>query len=338
MPHCRVVGRGVVGSGHQARWLTERDVADLVDLRAAIEAVEDGLRREAEGHVVPVEKTHGLWAGGHTVHALGAVDEAVGLVAVKAWAHTPGGATPLLSVWEAETGALVAVIEAFALGQLRTAATSAVATRWMAPAEADTMAVIGSGRQAAGQVAAVLQVRPVATVRAFSPTAEHVAAFVDRVRAARPDVRVIAAPSVEAATDGAAIVTTVTRAREPFLAVDALGPDVHVNAVGAITPERAELGPDVVARAAAVVVDSEPAARRLARELADVTELIQLSTIVAKGGVDVRRPAITLFKALGTGLADLSVAVVVLDRAHASDRGRPIPSPERVAPDLWSSP
>ena len=67
-------------------------------------------------------KTALAWGGGHTLHALGGLDHATGLVAAKTWAHTAGGAEPVLAVWDAETGRLVAMIEAFALGQLRTAA------------------------------------------------------------------------------------------------------------------------------------------------------------------------------------------------------------------------
>src|SRR5205823_13732471 len=121
----------------------------------------------------------------------------------------------------------------------------AVATRWMAPESAATLAVIGSGRQALGQVAAVALVRAIRRVRAFSPTAAHLHAFVERVRGRLPDVAVEAAGSARHALESADVVVTVTRARDPFVTAAALAADVHVNAVGAITPKRAELAPDV---------------------------------------------------------------------------------------------
>jgi len=57
---------------------------------------------------------------------------AEGVVGTKTWAHTEGGANPLLILFDAANGQLMAVIEAFALGQLRTAAISGLATRWLA--------------------------------------------------------------------------------------------------------------------------------------------------------------------------------------------------------------
>ena len=66
------------------------------------------------------------------------------------------------------------------------------------------------------------------------------------------------ASSVAQAVDGAAIVTLVTRATSPILDAGMLAPGTHVNAVGAISPERTEFEPSLLARCAAVVADSVP--------------------------------------------------------------------------------
>ena len=152
------------------RWLTERDVVELLDLPSAIDAVSAYLALEAAGEAVTMEKTHVAWDGGHTLHALGGVASGASLAGAKTWAHTAGGATPLLLLWDAGDGRLRAVIEAFALGQLRTASMSGVATRWSARPDAATMAVIGTGKQALAQVAAVAAVRPIRDLAVFSPT------------------------------------------------------------------------------------------------------------------------------------------------------------------------
>ena len=99
-------------------------------------------------------------------------------MATKTWAHTAGGAEPVLAVWDAESGQLLAMIEAFALGQLRTASVSAVAIEAMAAPGAATLAIIGTGKQAFPQVAAALDRRAIEQVRVFSPTADHRDAFV----------------------------------------------------------------------------------------------------------------------------------------------------------------
>ena len=150
------------------RWLTERDVVELLDLPSAIDAVSAYLALEAAGEAITMEKTHVAWDGGHTLHALGGVAPGA-LAGAKTWAHTGGGATPLLLLWDAGDGRLRAVIEAFALGQLRTASMSGVATRWSARPDATTMAIIGTGKQALAQVAAVAAVRPIRDLARLQP-------------------------------------------------------------------------------------------------------------------------------------------------------------------------
>src|SRR5438105_165769 len=137
-----------------ALWITEADVVEMMDLREAIDALEQGLLAEARNEAQNMVKTHAEWGGGATLHAIGAIFPQAGFVGTKTWAHTPGGATPLLVLLDATTGALKAIIEAFALGQMRTAAASGVATRWLARKDATEFAMIGTGKQALTQVAA----------------------------------------------------------------------------------------------------------------------------------------------------------------------------------------
>src|SRR3954454_714131 len=206
-----------MGSMADPKWLVEKEVSELIDLPSAIDAVEAGLRLEAAGQGATMEEKHVAWGDGHTLHALGAALPGRNVVGTKTWAHTGGGATPLLLLWEADSGRLLAVVEAFVLGQLRTAAVSAVATRWMARPDATEVAIIGSGKQALPQVAAVLAVRPIQRVRIFSPNSEHARALAVRIEQGEFGVYTDVCASVEAAVRDAAIVTTATRAREPFL-------------------------------------------------------------------------------------------------------------------------
>lgn len=315
-------------------WITEREVVDLIDLPAAIDVVEAALCAQARGEVADMDKAHVAWGPGHGLHALGAVDQAGGLVGTKTWAHTGGGATPLLVIWDTTDGRLRAVVEAFALGQLRTGAVSGVATRRMARPDAAELAVIGSGKQALAQVATVAAVRALTEVRLFSPTRAHLEAFAGSVEELGLGCKVVTAPTVEEAVRDAAVVTTVTRARDPFLPASWLAPGTHLNAVGAITPERRELAADVFDRAVVVAADNPGAARKLAVELEAVTDVVRLCDVVAAGDGFRRGGDLTVFKAMGVGLADLALGRAVLDRADATGRGRPTPAPRRAAPRL----
>jgi ornithine cyclodeaminase len=318
-------------------WLKEADVASLIDLTAAIAAVERGLALENGGDAQTMEKTHLGWGARHSLHAIGAQMASDGLVGSKTWAHTAGGATPLLILWDASSGRLRAVIEAFALGQLRTAAVSGVATRWLASPGASELAVIGSGAQAMPQVAAVAAVRPLRRVRVFSPTPARRASFATHLASAGFGFEVSEAPSVAQAVAGCPIITTVTRAREAFLTAAMVDADAHVNAIGAISPERREIAGDLVRACALLVADSPSSARRLSAELSDAREIVALSRIVGERRA---RPSgqRTLFKAMGIGLADVALGAEVLRRAAERGVGQPFPHPERVAPRLREGP
>ena len=124
-------------------------MVSVMDLPGAIQALERGLMAEAQGHATNMVKTHVEWDGS-TLHAIGAAFPSEGFVGTKTWAHTEGGATPLLILFDSHNGSLKAVIEAFALGQMRTASASGVATKWLAAEDSTEFGMIGTGKQALG--------------------------------------------------------------------------------------------------------------------------------------------------------------------------------------------
>lgn len=325
----------------KALWISEAEVASVMDMGDAIAALERGLALEAAGEASNMVKTHAMWGGGHTLHAVGGLFPETGFVGTKTWAHTEGGATPLLILFDSHNGSLKAVIEAFALGQLRTGGISGVATHWLAAPDADDMALIGTGKQAITQLAAVAAVRKLRRVRIFSPDAERRAAFVRRVRQ-ELDLPAQEVTSVEAAVKDASILTLVTRARTPFLTSAQVTRGAHVNAVGAITPERMEFEPALIDRASILAADSVPQVRNLSREFqlafgsdeAAWQRLTPLSTIVAAGRPRPADADVTLFKAMGMGISDLSLGIEIFRRAQVKGLGRPFPHPERAKPQL----
>src|SRR5437660_1401914 len=216
-------------------WISEQDVVELLDLSEAIAALEKGLREEARGQALNMVKTQLSW-GHNNLHALGAVFTERKLAATKTWAHTEGGATPLLILIDAEDGSIKAIIEAFALGQMRTGGISGLATEWLATRDADELALVGTGKQALLQVASVNAVRPLKRVRVFSPRPESRRQFIEKLRGDF-DIEIIDASSVAEAVNNAPIVTLVTRASEPFLHTSMIAHGAHLNAVGAIGPD-----------------------------------------------------------------------------------------------------
>jgi alanine dehydrogenase len=322
-------------------WITEADVAAAIDLPDSVKALEAGLALEAMGAARNMEKTHQIWGGHHTLHAIGAVVEGAHIVGTKTWAHTAGGATPLVTLWNSDNGKLEAVIEAFALGQMRTGGISGVATRYMARPDADEMAIIGTGKQAMTQVAAIASVRKLRRIRVFSPTLDHRTAFMGRLRLLLPEMQVTDASSVAEAVKDAPIVTLVTRARAPVLFADMLARGAHLNAVGAITPEREEFSQDIFVRCASIAADSVEGVKSLSAEFRkafgdkDWSRVRPLSGLVAAKWQRPDDADLTLFKAMGMGLSDLALGIEILKRVRASGGGTPIPDPKPAQPRLF---
>lgn len=322
-------------------WITEQDVVQLMSLPQAISALRAGLREEAAGLAANMVKTHAIWGGHSTLHAIGAVFEGKGVVGTKTWAHTDGGAMPLLIVIDANDGSVLAIIEAFALGQMRTGGISGLATDVMAKSDARRMAMIGAGKQSLTQIAAVAAVRPLERIAVWSPTAAKREALALRAEEALR-IETIAATTLEEALNNAEIATLATRATAPFLTNDMLPRGAHLNAVGAITPERAEFAPELLQHAAVVAADSVAQVRKLSREFmtafgADEATWARVRPLCDLVAADAKRPSdadLTIFKAMGMGISDLSLGAALLDAARAAGLGRPIPRPSRAAPRL----
>jgi ornithine cyclodeaminase len=322
-------------------WISEADVVSLMSMRDSIDVLERGLLAEARGDAQNMVKTHVTWGKGSTLHAIGAVFAKDGFVGTKTWAHTEGGATPLLILFDSDDGSLKAVIEAFALGQMRTGAATGVATRRLATEDADELAIIGAGKQAAAQIAAVLAVRPIRRIRVFGRDEGRRARVV--AWAGREfGVEAVAAGSIAEAVAGAPIITVVTRATEPILFAGMVSSGAHINAVGAITPERAEIARDTLERCDRVVVDTIPSARNLSRELIEYfgaadsgwAPVESLASVVASGQARDAGDDLTLFKSLGMGISDLALGIEIYDRAAQRGLGRAFAHPQKVAPRL----
>jgi ornithine cyclodeaminase/alanine dehydrogenase-like protein (mu-crystallin family) len=320
------------------RWLTEAQVADLVDINDAMAALRVGFVEEADGIARTVDKALGTWDGG-AMHALGSMMPNEHRAGFKTWAHTTGGATAVYALFHMRDGRLLSMLEAATLGQIRTSAVSGLGADLLASPETDEMAIVGTGAQALSQVAAVAAVRPLRRLRVFSRRAEPRAAFVQKAREAF-DIEVIDCPSIEAAVNGLPLVTLITRSSEPFLKAGMLAPGALVIAAGSILPSQAECHRDVLEASGLFVVDSLGNAQRGSRELRDVfgegpegwDDVRTLGAILRDGVVRPAGGAFTFFKPMGSGLSDLAVAMMAHERAESRGVGLAIDQPSRVMP------
>jgi alanine dehydrogenase len=313
-------------------WITEREATELLTAAEAIEALAAAHRLYAGGEAANMVKTH-TQAGPSNLHAVGAIILGQEVAGTKTWMHTPGGAQPLLILISPTDGRVQAVIEAFALGQRRTSATSALATRELSRSDSTTMALIGTGKQAAAQAEAVAAVRTLTAISVYGRDPERRAACVARVQET-VDAYVREERSLEAALGDADIVTLVTRAAEPFVDAANISPGTHVNGVGAILPGRREVNVDAVASMDRLFVDSRGQAEGASGELRAAVDagviawddIRELGELVVDPGLGRATPEQrTFFKAMGIGIADVALGAEVLRRARAKGVGAPLP-------------
>jgi len=301
--------------------LGDADVAALLPMADAIEALEQTFREEARGQARSMPRTRVAWEDGR-MQALGGHLPDRRCAGVKQWAVTPRGAQPTIVLFSTESGRVVAILEAAELGRIRTGATSGVAIRHMARQDASTLLVIGTGRQAMTQVAAAVSVRDVSQVLVAARDRARAAAFATRVE----EQLAVPARAVASVAEGAAeadVITAITNATEPVLLRDMVGPASHVNAVGAIVPHAVEVDPALLAAADLLAADAveqalaESAEVRAAveRHGASADAVVPLHRLVSG---EVRAPAgLTVFKSLGLGLSDVTLAELSWRRAVA---------------------
>jgi ornithine cyclodeaminase len=305
-----------------ALFLSEADVAQLLDMDLALEAVETAHRAHAQGRAIdiPRQRTRVPTASLHILQGA-LLDE--GVIGYKAYTASRDGIRFLVHVFDAASGRLQGIIEADRLGMMRTGAAGGVAAKYLTRADARTAAILGAGWQAQGQLEALCRVRELERVRVFSRNAERCAAFCAEM-SARLGRAVSPAGGAEEAVRDADVVVTITTSATPVFDGAWLAEGCHVTAAGSNALIRREIDETSVRRAAVVCVDSRPMALAEAGDLQGPLEkgrlherqLVELGDIVAGLRPGRRQAAdITLFESQGMAIQDLAIARRLLVRA-----------------------
>jgi ornithine cyclodeaminase/alanine dehydrogenase-like protein (mu-crystallin family) len=316
-----------------AIYLSEQDVTQLLTMEEALSAVEAAFKLQASGEATN-EPRRRVRAGGATLHVMsGAVADFgsfKGLLGLKAYTVTRHGARFHVSLYDAESGELLAFIEADKLGQMRTGAASGVATKYLANEDVKTVGVYGTGWQARSQLEAVCQVRDIESVKVYSRSAENRARFCHEMSARLNDLQIEPVDRAEDAAD-AGVIITITSSREPVLSGAWLKPGAHINAAGGNSVLRRELDDEVIRRASFISVDSIDQARIEAGEFVTSVEkgLLTWERVkelrhVISGEIEgrVSHTDITLFKSLGIAIEDIATAAMLYQKATTQKVGR----------------
>lgn len=260
--------------------------------------------------VVPVAKHRGFLG---VMPAYSASEDALTTKLVTFYeGHSNASAVPShqasVLLFEPSNGSLLAVMDGNVITAKRTAAVSAIATKFLKPRDSEVLCILGAGVQAYSHYEIFTEQFSFKEVRMWNRTRENAEKFASTVQG---DVRVCS--SVQEAVTGADVIITVTMATEPILFGEWVKPGAHINAVGASRPDWRELD-DELMKQAVLYVDSREAALK---ESGDV--LLSGADIFAELGevVSGAKPALcektTVFKSLGMAVEDLVAAKLVYD-------------------------
>lgn len=315
-----------------ALYLTEADVERLLDMPAAVAAVEEAFCQLAAGQAANVPRQRAIGRG-IVLHSMSATADYLGLAGWKCYTTTKAGAKFLVGLYDAASGSLVALIEANRLGQMRTGATTGVAVRHLAQPSADELGLLGAGWQAEAQLEATAAVRKLRRVAVYGRDAARREDFARRL-SQRAGVEVIPVKRAQAAVEGMPIVVTATSSRRPVLEGVWLTPGTLLAAMGSNWLDKAEIDAEAVARAGLVVCDDVAGCQHeagdfreaLEQGLFDWSRAVNLADVASGRHVGRGSPdQIVLFKSVGMALEDVAVGHHVLTLARQQGIGRELP-------------
>ena len=315
-----------------AIFLSEADVDQLLDMRQAIEVVEEAFRQLADRKAMNVPRVRAK-APGVVLHMMSAAAEYLGLVGWKSYTTTRGGARFYAGLSDGRSGELLAIIESNRLGQLRTGATTAVAIEWMAGMGASEMGLFGAGHQAETQLEAATLARPIKQAFVYCRNETTRKTFVERM-SQKLQIDVVPVDRPQEAAEDLPIVITATSSAEPLFDGNSLAEGALVCAVGSNWLTKAEIDTNVIRRADNIVCDSVEACRHeagdfvaaLEKGVFDWSKAVELADVVSGNAVGrSTRDSVTLFKSVGLAIEDVALGGKLLDLARAKSLGKELP-------------
>lgn len=314
-----------------AIYLSEEDVARLLDMPTAIAAVAEAFQHWAASRAEnqPRRRVSGA---GVMLHSMSAADDTLGFAGCKIYTTTRHGARFQFHLFSSG-GELLAVMSADRLGQIRTGAVSGVATQWLARPDAEIVGCFGTGWQAKSQLEAACAVRKIRRIDVYSRDANRRQQFAQEMSSAC-GVEVAPADSPESVVEHKDIVITATSSKTPLFDGKLLAEGTHLCVIGGNYLSKAEVDTTTIRRADRIVCDSIEACQLEAGEFVPALhdgsfawpQAIELKDVVTQSVPGRRSPAeITLFKSVGLALEDLAVAAVIYRNAVEQGIGEPLP-------------
>lgn len=227
-------------------------------------------------------------------------------------------------LFDPDSGMATALISANYLTAVRTAAATAVSVKYLSRRDASVLGIIGAGNQAAHQIRAVANVRPVKRIVAWNRDVRKLEKLAEQVA----DIAPLESNTPANTAREAEILITITSASEALIASEWVNPGTHIAAMGVDTAGKQELPPDLLSSASVFTDSLEQAIsigecqHAVKEKILEQAEIVEIGTVLNS-----RHPgrqsdeAITLFDGTGVALQDLAVAALIVERAKSANLG-----------------
>lgn len=229
---------------------------------------------------------------------------------------------------EAKTGLPISLLDGTYITGMRTGAAGAVASKYLARENAETLGVIGAGQQAIYQIAAITKVRKIKEIFVFDINEKNIKNL-EKVLG-KEKIKIRSASIEEAA--GKDILVTTTPSREPIIKKSWIKPGTHINAIGADAPNKEELDPEILKGAKVILDDWEQASHSGEINVPFSKGLFRKEDVYASLGEIVagKKPGrendqeVTVFDSTGLALQDLYTANLVFKAAKRKKIGKEV--------------
>lgn len=284
------------------RFLNAADTRNALPMADAVDAMVHAFSGDAEAPLRSMV--------GPSLVMPGRLDD---LIAIKVVSSVPGNPAGMVLVLD-EHGSPLGLVDGPTVTAIRTGAVSGLATRLLAKENAATLAMLGAGAMSFDQVEAVRAVRPIERVLVWSRHIANAKKLAERVGGE-------AVADTDGAVRRADVVSCATPATTPLFAEESVRSGTHVNAVGAFTPQMAEVPAELLDRAY-VVVDDVEACRA---EAGDLIQAGREPNTTLRDLLAGRAPAVgedvTVFKSVGVAAQDVAAAGRALINAEKEGIG-----------------
>ena len=297
--------------------ISEKDTRKLIDMPRAVRVVERMFRDRAAGKMRALPRRR-LKGGEKQLNIMASWHADFDLLCLRAYA----GASNTITLYDGGSGKIRAILNAAYLSSLRTGAASGVAAKYLAPARADVLGLIGPGWQATFQVEAIVHSCKIKQVLVWGRDPKKSRAFIKEM-SKRVSVEFATSPSLAEVEANSDISVVATDASAPVIDGARLKNEVLVISMGANQPVKHEISGELIRRMDLIVTDDLSTAKIDSGDLIAACEqgiirwedVAPLERIVANGAPS-PRPKKILFQSNGIADEDLAVARYVSEQAR----------------------